>query len=205
MNNPFRALLLNGPQTREEKIRLTKLGPDKLAVYADAWDALSGDFPTRTERRRTRDHYAALLGVAPRTLNLIAQPEFKRPERIRTIHTHYAEVAEHKERVLKAAISVIAGSESAEDAATLAETTPRTVYRRVSTLLAFEHLVTADLRHMTLPQRTEIATKLEQSVLKRQQKRRETLTNSLKNVREIRKITQKKKKNNGESEPGRGP
>ena len=178
--------MLRPPATRAEKIRVSKLG-DKLSLYADAWDALSGNFATRTERRKVRDHHATLLGVEPRTLNNIAKPEFQRPERIKTIQTHYLAVADQKIAIVKAAISVIAGSETPEEAAVMAETTARTVYRRVSSILGLSQLETSDLNRMTNAQRTGLAQDIEATILNKLLKSREILKKKLDNPREIRK------------------
>lgn len=185
MVNPFRDLLSRPPATKAEKIRVSKLG-NKLATYAEAWDALSANFPTRGERRKVRDHYAALLEVEPRTLNNIAKPEFQRPERIKEIQAHYLDVSSKKLSVVKAAISVIAGSETPEDAALRAETTVRTVYRRVNTLLALHQLVIGDLKHMTNQQRTALAQQLEGSIGTALEQKQQKLVQKLSNTREIR-------------------
>ena len=187
LQNPFRRLLTEEPTTRAERIRVTKLGQEKLALYAEAWDALSQVYATRTERRQVRDKYAALLGVEPRTLNAIAKPEFKKPERIREIRAHYLATADKKLGTVKAAISVIAGSESAADAAVRAETTERTVYRRVGTLLATQGLVTEDLRHLSNTKRVEVAQAIESTILPTYEKIKETRRQQLQTDREIRR------------------
>lgn len=188
----LRKLHADEPLDKSEKISITKLGEERIAKYAEAYDALSVVFKTRGERREVRDKVAEALGIDVRTLNAIIKPEFKRPERMRDIANQYLDTTDYKIDVLKAALSVIASGEPVEYAAIRANCSARTVYRRVRDLLKPLHMDLRFLEQQSVAIRSGMANDIEQTHMPALIKERDERLESANTELEIRAKTKTK-------------
>ena len=147
--------------TKIEKIKATKVGEDRLHLYAHAYEVASAIFPSRAARAKAIEEQAAILGTTVSNLNRTVRPDFQRPELQRSIVKTNVDATLKDILILQYALSVIGAGEKMSDAAIDAECSTRTMYRAVGDLLGESGLVTGDLKHMAMHYRSALANEIE--------------------------------------------
>ena len=159
----------------EEAARRLNKSPQAVAVMIGKWDGrlntLLKVLKSLKEQPETREDYAErrlkaakTLGITERQLNRLmnkGQIERKRPKKVEK-REETAENAQKKwELRQKAAICIIDGTMTPEEAGLHAEVSSRQMYRWATKLLAEQGLVMKDLPRMTLPARRRLANQIE--------------------------------------------
>lgn len=156
-------------ETDESNVkRMATLWQDTdLATLSAMFDELLKPIYDKANQAKLVRDIAEFLGITSRQVNrLIADANMVLPKPVKSQKREEkrmnAELTRRKR--LSYTLSVIAGSESAEDAAIATEVTKRHILRMVRDVLKLEGYVPIDLRHMTLTVRKQLANRLEEAL-----------------------------------------
>jgi len=145
--------------------QLITLHGERLRIITPLIDKLLEPVNTKHDQFKLKNKLAEQLGTTYRQINrLLSTSGITVPKPIVVIERKSRrETAQNRVTArLKAAIDVIAGLRTAEDAAESQEVTRRQIYRLCGIMLKREGLVFRDLKHMRLNHRKELVEKLEE-------------------------------------------
>jgi predicted HTH domain antitoxin len=148
---------------RTLKAILTKYGK-RIKKMPEALSPLQERAETVTERTKSLNKAAKMLGISVRQVRRLLEKNeisIKRPASFEKRLERAENAKEKWKKRQNAALSVIAGADDMESAATFAEVSSRQMYRWVNKLLSVEQVKIRDLQEMRRDTRAALARKLE--------------------------------------------
>jgi len=142
---------------------LTKYGK-RIKKMPEALSPLKEQAETVTDRTKAMQKAAKMLGVSVRQVRRLLEKNeisLKRPASFEKRLERAENAKEKWKKRQNAALSVIAGADNMDSAATFAEVSSRQMYRWVNKLLSVEKVRIRDLQEMRRDTRAALARKLE--------------------------------------------